>query len=99
MRHGLPFLRDRPPRIVDWLPWNHTFGSNHNFNLVLDNGGSFYIDEGKPLPGAIAATVLLPLQEGVWRGGGLRRGFIPAGASAATATGRCSTAERGALAQ
>ena len=42
--------------IVDWLPWNHTFGSNHNFNLVLDNGGSLYIDEGKPLPGAIAAT-------------------------------------------
>ena len=43
--------------IVDWLPWNHTFGSNHNFSLVLYNGGSLYIDEGKPLPGAIAATV------------------------------------------
>jgi feruloyl-CoA synthase len=53
---GLAFVRDEPPVIVDWLPWNHTFGSNHNFNLVLDNGGSLYIDEGKPLPGAIAAT-------------------------------------------
>jgi feruloyl-CoA synthase len=53
---GLTFVRDEPPVIVDWLPWNHTFGSNHNFNLVLDNGGSLYIDEGKPLPGAIAAT-------------------------------------------
>jgi feruloyl-CoA synthase len=39
------------------LPWNHTFGSNHNFGLVLDNGGSLYIDEGKPLPGLIEATV------------------------------------------
>jgi len=57
IRAGLAFLADAPPVIVDWLPWNHTFGSNHNFGLVLDNGGSLYIDEGKPLPGAIAATV------------------------------------------
>jgi feruloyl-CoA synthase len=56
IRAGLAFIGDEPPVIVDWLPWNHTFGSNHNFNLVLDNGGSLYIDEGKPLPGAIAAT-------------------------------------------
>jgi feruloyl-CoA synthase len=42
--------------LVDWLPWNHTFGSNHNFGIVLDNGGSLYIDEGKPLPGAVATT-------------------------------------------
>ncbi|HEX3938390.1 MAG TPA: feruloyl-CoA synthase [Xanthobacteraceae bacterium] len=54
---GLPFVRDEPPIVVDWLPWNHTFGSNHNFGLALDNGGSLYIDEGKPLPGAIEATV------------------------------------------
>ncbi|MFZ3309742.1 MAG: feruloyl-CoA synthase [Xanthobacteraceae bacterium] len=54
---GLPFLRDEPPIVIDWLPWNHTFGSNHNFGLALDNGGSLYIDEGKPLPGAIEATV------------------------------------------
>ncbi len=56
IRAGLAFLGDEPPVIVDWLPWNHTFGSNHNFNMMLDNGGSLYIDEGKPLPGAIAAT-------------------------------------------
>jgi feruloyl-CoA synthase len=57
IRAGLAFLAGEPPVIVDWLAWNHTFGSNHNFGLVLDNGGSLYIDEGKPLPGAIDATV------------------------------------------
>ena len=36
--------------IVDWLPWNHTFGANHNFNMMLRNGGTLYIDEGKPVP-------------------------------------------------
>jgi feruloyl-CoA synthase len=54
---GFPFLRDEPPTVVDWLPWSHTFGSNHNFGLVLDNGGTLYIDEGRPLPVGIAATV------------------------------------------
>jgi feruloyl-CoA synthase len=54
---GLAFIRDEPPVLVDWPPWNHTFGGNHDFGMVLDNGGSFYIDEGKPLPGAIEATV------------------------------------------
>ena len=54
---ALAFVSEEPPVIVDWLPWNHTFGSNHNFNLVLHYGGSFYIDEGKPLPGAIETTV------------------------------------------
>ena len=43
--------------LVDWLPWSHTFGGNNNFNLALSNGGSFYIDEGRPLPGAIEETV------------------------------------------
>ena len=57
LRSGFAFVANEPPIVVDWLPWNHTFGSNHNFNLVLDNGGSLYIDEGKPLPGGIAATV------------------------------------------
>jgi feruloyl-CoA synthase len=56
IRAGLAFVGEEPPVLVDWLPWNHTFGSNHDFNLVLDNGGSLYIDEGKPLPGAIEAT-------------------------------------------
>jgi feruloyl-CoA synthase len=56
IRSTLAFVADEPPVLVDWPPWNHTFGGNHDFNLVLANGGSFYIDEGKPLPGAIAAT-------------------------------------------
>jgi feruloyl-CoA synthase len=56
IRCGLAFVAEEPPVIVDWLPWNHTFGSNHNFNLVLHNGGSLYIDDGKPLPGAIDTT-------------------------------------------
>lgn len=57
IRGGLTFLNDgEPPVLVDWLPWNHTYGSNHNFCLVLDRGGSLYIDEGKPMPGAIEAT-------------------------------------------
>ena len=46
-----PFVEDRPPVVVDWLPWNHTFGGNHNFNLVLRNGGTLYVDGGKPAPG------------------------------------------------
>ncbi len=57
IRAGFAFVANEPPVVVDWLPWNHTFGSNHNFGLVLDNGGSLYIDDGKPLPGAIDATV------------------------------------------
>jgi feruloyl-CoA synthase len=57
LRVAMPFLGEEPPVLVDWLPWNHTFGSNHNFGLVLDNGGSLYIDEGKPLPGQIETTL------------------------------------------
>lgn len=48
-----PFLAARPPVIVDWLPWNHTFGSNFTFNMMLRHGGTLYIDEGKPAPGLI----------------------------------------------
>ena len=51
------FLRKEPPVLVDWLPWNHTFGGNYNVNMVLHNGGTMYLDEGRPLPGRIAATV------------------------------------------
>jgi feruloyl-CoA synthase len=47
---GFCFVADAPPVVVDWLPWSHTFGSNHNFNLVLVNGGSLYIDDGNPTP-------------------------------------------------
>jgi feruloyl-CoA synthase len=52
-----PFLAEQPPVLVDWLPWNHTFGANHNFNMVLANGGTLYIDEGKPAPGLVEKTV------------------------------------------
>lgn len=52
-----PFLAAEPPVIVDWLPWSHTFGANHNFNMVLRNGGTLYIDHGKPMPGQFDKTV------------------------------------------
>jgi feruloyl-CoA synthase len=52
---ALPFVTARPPRIVDWLPWNHVFGGSHNFNLMLANGGALYIDGGKPIPHWFAA--------------------------------------------
>ncbi|MCB1381691.1 MAG: feruloyl-CoA synthase [Notoacmeibacter sp.] len=52
-----PFLAAEPPVIVDWLPWSHTFGANHNLNMVMRNGGTMYIDAGRPAPGAINATV------------------------------------------
>jgi len=45
---AFPVLRARPPKILDWLPWNHVFGGSHNFNMMLANGGSIYIDDGKP---------------------------------------------------
>lgn len=45
---ALPFLTSKPHRVLDWLPWNHVFGGSHNFNMMLANGGSFYIDDGKP---------------------------------------------------
>lgn len=57
LAQGWPFLERRPPVIVDWLPWSHTFGGNHNLHLVLRNGGTLYIDGGKPLPGQIDVTV------------------------------------------
>jgi feruloyl-CoA synthase len=52
----LRFLDEAPPVLVDWLPWNHTFGGNHNFGLVCFNAGSLYIDEGRPTPDLIGAT-------------------------------------------
>jgi feruloyl-CoA synthase len=52
-----PLVEHRPPVLVDWLPWNHTFGGNHNFNLVLRNGGTLYVDGGKPVPGLVETTV------------------------------------------
>ncbi len=52
-----PFLAEKPPVIVDWLPWSHTFGANHNFNMMLRHGGTLYIDDGRPAPGLIDKTV------------------------------------------
>jgi feruloyl-CoA synthase len=57
IRETMAFLKDEPPVIVDWLPWNHTFGGNHNIGLTLFNGGSMYLDAGKPMPGGIEETV------------------------------------------
>jgi feruloyl-CoA synthase len=54
---ALPFLATRPPVIVDWLPWNHVFGGSHNFNMMLANGGTLYIDDGKPVPSLIGRTL------------------------------------------
>ncbi|WP_235917118.1 feruloyl-CoA synthase [Maritimibacter harenae] len=53
----LPFLKEYPPVLVDWLPWNHVFGGSHNFNMMLANGGTLYIDDGKPTPALIGRTV------------------------------------------
>src|SRR5206468_12220785 len=53
------FLEDPSEKLVilDWLPWSHTFGANHNFNLVLRNGGTLYVDGGKPAPGLFATSL------------------------------------------
>jgi feruloyl-CoA synthase len=53
----LTFLAEEPPVMVDWLPWHHTFGGSHNFGMVLQNGGTLYIDDGRPVPGAFEETV------------------------------------------
>jgi feruloyl-CoA synthase len=42
---------------LDWMPWNHTMGGNALFNPVLTEGGTLYIDDGKPLPGMIDETL------------------------------------------
>jgi len=57
VRSVLKWVDDEPPVICDWLPWNHTFGGNHDVGFVLYNGGSFYIDEGRPTPAGMAASV------------------------------------------
>lgn len=57
LRQAWPFLQEEPPVLVDWLPWNHTAGGNNNFGVALVNGGTFYLDDGKPMPGLIEKTV------------------------------------------
>jgi feruloyl-CoA synthase len=54
---SLPVFGEEPPVFIDWLPWNHTFGGNHNIGITLYNGGSLYIDDGKPVPALIERTV------------------------------------------
>lgn len=51
------FVSEKPPVVVDWLPWNHTFGGNFVLNMTLRNGGTIYVDGGKPAPGIIEQTV------------------------------------------
>jgi feruloyl-CoA synthase len=53
----LAYFRDEPPVLLDWSPWHHTASGNHNVGFVIHNGGTYYIDEGKPAPGAIETTV------------------------------------------
>ncbi|HEX5093874.1 MAG TPA: feruloyl-CoA synthase [Burkholderiales bacterium] len=57
LAQSLPYLAEVPPVLVDWLPWNHTAGGNHNIGIALYNGGTLYIDEGRPVPGLIETTV------------------------------------------
>ena len=57
LRTVLAFLADAPPVLCDWLPWNHTFGGNHNFGIALYNGGTLYIDNGRPVPGQMERTL------------------------------------------
>ncbi len=52
-----PVLGEEPPVLVDWLPWNHTFGGSHNVGIVLYNGGTFYLDDGKPTVQGFAETL------------------------------------------
>ncbi len=52
-----PFIDGKAPVVLDWLPWSHTFGANHNFNMILRNGGTLYIDEGRPVPGLMEKTI------------------------------------------
>jgi len=58
-RQVAPVLAEAPPVMVDWAPWNHTAGGNSNFNIILHNGGTLYIDPGKPLPGRFEASLKL----------------------------------------
>jgi feruloyl-CoA synthase len=57
IRQVWPFLAAERPVIVDWLPWSHTFGGNHNVNMMLTSGGTLYVDAGRPVPGLFAASI------------------------------------------
>ncbi len=57
MAQSMPVLAEQALVLVDWLPWNHTFGGNHNFGMVVFHGGTLYIDDGKPTPALIHETL------------------------------------------
>jgi feruloyl-CoA synthase len=57
MAQSMPILAEAPLILVDWLPWNHTFGGNHNFGMVVFHGGTMYIDDGKPTPALMHETL------------------------------------------
>ncbi|HVZ45448.1 MAG TPA: feruloyl-CoA synthase [Ramlibacter sp.] len=84
-----PFLARHPLVLVDWLPWSHTFGANHNFNMVLAHGGALYIDEGRPAPGLVEKTLrnLREVKPNFWfnvpRGFDMLLPFLEADAAAA----------------
>ena len=63
LRTQLGFLAEEPPVLCDWLPWNHTFGGSHNFGIAVYNGGTLYIDEGKPTTSAAFAATVANLRE------------------------------------
>ncbi len=57
MCQSMPVLAEEPLVLIDWLPWNHTFGGNHNFGMVVFHGGTLYIDDGKPTPALMHETL------------------------------------------
>ncbi len=57
MRQSMPAITREPLVLVDWMPWNHTAGGNHNFFMVIYNGGTLYIDDGKPTPALLPQTL------------------------------------------
>ena len=57
MAQSMPVLAEQDLVLVDWLPWNHTFGGNHNFGMVVFHGGTLYIDDGKPTPALMHETL------------------------------------------
>ncbi|PWS34107.1 feruloyl-CoA synthase [Falsiroseomonas bella] len=57
IREAFPFMAEDPPVLLDWLPWHHTFGGNHNTGIALYNGGTLYMDEGRPVPGGFSESL------------------------------------------
>ena len=57
MAQSMPVLAEEELVLVDWLPWNHTFGGNHNFGMTVFHGGTLYIDDGKPTPALMGETL------------------------------------------